>query len=113
MNNLRSSRNLEQWYLKMEQISRLEELQQVKLDLQSLQEHPGWARVRQILDQQCRLRRINVFQLHIGGLDNCFELARLQGEVAGLQYVGALVEVLIADASADVQRLLEDERKEQ
>jgi len=43
------------------------------------------------------------------GLDDAFKIAQTQGEVAGLQSLGALVDVLINDLTAEIeQRLMED-----
>jgi len=87
----------------------LEDLQQTKRDLVSLLEHRGWKHLKGLLDQQSRLRRIDAFQHRIMGLDDAFKIAQTQGEVAGLQSLGALVDVLINDLTAEIeQRLMED-----
>jgi hypothetical protein len=95
-----------------ESVTSLEDLQQYKHDLVSLCEHPGWKRLKEMLDQQCRLRRVSVFQLQPQGLDDAFKLTRLQGEVAGLQFVSTLVGVLIDDLVVEIAQRLEIEREE-
>jgi hypothetical protein len=54
---------------------------------------------------------MQVFQTQIGGLEDAFTIARLQAEVAGLQFLGALVPTLTADLEIEIQSLLEIDRE--
>lgn len=65
------------------------------------------------MDQQCRLRRVDAFQSRIKTLDDAFRTAQTQGEVAGLQSLGTLLEVLILDVTADIEQRLAEEREGQ
>jgi hypothetical protein len=89
----------------------LEDLQQYKRDLVSLCEHPGWKKIQGMLDQQSRLRRVQVFQIQPAGLDDAFKITRLQGEVAGLQFVASLVDLLVQDLTTEIEQRLEQERE--
>lgn len=65
----------------------------------------------ELVEQQCRLRRMEVFQKGVGSLDDAFKLATLQGEIAGLQTLPALLNICIEDAARDIrviQQELED-----
>ena len=46
------------------------------------------------------------------GLDDAFRVAQTQGEVAGLQSLGALVDVLINDLTMEIEQRLAEEREE-
>lgn len=72
--------------------------------------HPGWVRVKELLDQQCRLRRMEVFGLRPTGMDDCFKIAGIQGEVAGLQFVSRLVETILDDTQMQIHERLAEER---
>lgn len=68
-----------------------------------LDSSPGFKILRELVQQQCRVRRMQVFGTTIGGLDQCFELARLQGEVAGLQGLAGLHQLLLEDTIRDIE----------
>jgi len=55
---------------------------------------------------------MSVFSANIADLGVCFQLSRLQGEVAGLQFSSTLVDVLIADIDAEKQNLLTELRED-
>lgn len=89
----------------------LEALRQEKWEWEQLLKSPGWKRLSGLLEQQCRLRRLTVFSLDIDGLDKSFQVAKLQGEVAGLQFVMRLAEILMADLDTAIQAALVEERE--
>lgn len=94
----------------MESNLELESLYQCRKELQQLVEHPGWKRLEGVVQAQVILRRQEVFAKTIGGLDACFELARLRGEVGGMQAVLALPSVLVVDANASIAERLAERR---
>lgn len=63
-----------------------------------------------MLEQQCRLRRMEVFGLRPQGLDDCFKISGLQGEVAGLQFVTRLVDTVLDDVQMQIHERLAEER---
>ncbi len=92
----------------MEQDPRHQKLQELFSDrkaLKELLEHPGWKLLSSVVEQQIRLRRIELFVKELSGLDACFALAKSQGEVAGLQMLQHLVSSLIADADANISAI--------
>lgn len=91
----------------------LGDLYQQKQALQDLLRHQGYQLVKNLVETQCRLRRVQVFSTQMKGLESCFEVATLQGEVAGLQMLVRLPELMIADLeSSIVARVGEEEEKE-
>lgn len=91
----------------------LQELYRQRDELLSLQNHPGYIRVAELLEQQTRLRRIDAFGNRLDCMDKAFHVAFTQGEVAGLQFVRALVDILLADLDANIQTELQKEREEE
>lgn len=53
------------------------------------------------------------FQLQIGGFEDAFRMAKLQAEVAGLQFLGASVDLWLADLQIEIDKLLEETRKDE
>ncbi|HSW65350.1 MAG TPA: hypothetical protein VLH56_18885 [Dissulfurispiraceae bacterium] len=92
---------------------RLQGLYNNKKSLEDLQASGGWKMLKSSIDEQCRARRVSVFQNRITDLDKCFELATLQGEVAGMQFAGALLEILLHDINVDINGLLTQAREEE
>jgi hypothetical protein len=94
---------------------RLQELFLQRKQLRDLVLTPGWGLVMLAVEQQTRLRRIGLFQTDIIDLSSCFTMARVQGEVSGLQILRVLVDTLIADFDATIgaiqTELEESERK--
>ena len=99
--------------MEVDRHQKLQELYRDRKQLVELREHPGWVQIQGLLQQQCRLRRMTVFSTQIAGESDCFALARAQGEVAGLQFVGSLVEVVIADFDATINTMLTEMREEE
>ncbi|HEX6824733.1 MAG TPA: hypothetical protein VF077_00340 [Nitrospiraceae bacterium] len=89
-----------------------DDLQQTRRDLVELTNQPGWKLVKDIIDQQCRLRRIQVFGIQPSGLDDAFQLTRLQGEVAGLQFIQSLVATLLDEVQSNLDAKLAEEEEE-
>lgn len=54
---------------------------------------------------------MDAFQNRVMTLDDAFKIAQTQGEVAGLQSLGALLDVLINDITADIEQRLAEERE--
>src|SRR3990172_195011 len=90
----------------------LETLYQCKKELQALLEHPGWARLTQVVNAQVMLRRQESFARRIRDLGACFETAERSGEVAGMQAVLALPQVIITDATASIGNILAERRQD-
>jgi hypothetical protein len=89
----------------------LEQLFAEKKKFESLLEHSGWVDLQEALQGQIRLRRMQLGSSPVASLDSAFQLAHVQGEIAGIQLGKALVESTLEDIRTDIQTLLEEERE--
>lgn len=81
----------------------LEDLHDLKLDLSRLLDSSGWKAVCQIVQGQIRARRVALIENAVNSLDDCFRLARLQGELAGLQAARVLPEALVEELAFEIE----------
>lgn len=88
----------------------LEDLQNLKLALSRLLDSEGWKAFGMVIQGQIRARRVALIETRISRLDDCLEMARLQGELAGLQAVRGLPEAILEEVSIEVERRLNDAR---
>lgn len=92
---------------------RLAELQTRQHALRQLVASAGWKELREIAAGAIMSRRQAAFSTMgaIKGLDSCFEIARSGAEVAGMQFVLALPQILLDDLEADIQRAYAERRE--
>lgn len=86
----------------------LEDLRTLKLDLSRLLDSRGWQAFCSILQGQIRARRAALVETRLGRLDDCFELVRMQGELAGLQAIKGLPEAIIEELKFEIERREQD-----
>lgn len=81
----------------------LEDLHDLKLDLSRLLDSSGWRAICSVVQGQIRARRAALIESAVSSMDDCFRIARLQGELAGLQAVRVLPEALIDELAFELE----------
>lgn len=98
--------------LSKEDEGKLQECRNVVSILEDHLNSKGWKFLDGIAQEQIRSRRTASFGMRVRGLEDCFTMAALSSEVAGLLLSRQTPETLIDDAKADIKMLLEKERED-
>ena len=85
----------------------LEDERQLVHELETLLEHPGWRVLRSIMTSQERLRRNEILTGSHNGLDGLINRDKLISELAGINTVMNLPNVIIDDSKTKIGALLE------
>jgi hypothetical protein len=81
--------------------------------LQSLIEHPGWAYISRVLDNQAEYRLNAIVTNPLKGLDAALEQEYMKGEAAQLLTLRGLPTVLIEELTAAVKELRDASRRDE
>lgn len=84
----------------------LDQLLEEKKRLEAGLQTPFWKLLSEFIEAQVTMRRQAFFASRIDSLDKAFSAAQAQSEVAGLQFVLALPQVMLQDLRADIQQLM-------
>lgn len=95
-----------------EREKRIAELRQKRAWVRDLKNTPGWDFVRQYVEAQVMARRQSLFNQEIRDLENCFAIARSQGEVAGMTLAMGMAQILEDDLAATLRKLEQEGTEE-
>jgi hypothetical protein len=84
---------------------KIAELRQRRSWLREMTQMPGWQYLTELMEAQVTMRRQGLFNSSVASLDDCFTLARSQGEVSGLTLGLSLPAIAMTDLTATLQRL--------
>jgi len=93
--------------------AQLAELQARQHTVRQLVASQGWRELTVICEGAVTGRRQTAFarMAAIRSTENCFELANLGSEIAGMQFVLALPHVMLKDIEQDIQRVIVERRE--
>jgi len=87
----------------------LETLRHYKEKVERFLGSEEWKWLKGIIDNQIYLRRNVIFQHEMKGLDDCFKLAQMRGEVAGLQFLEAYLVASLEELKREIKQEMEKE----
>ncbi len=91
----------------------LETLRQSKDEVDELLKSKAWTTIVQVSENQVRLRRMELANLDVADLKDCFTQARLRGVVLGLGFLKAYFETVQQELKVEIQNLLDKEREKE
>lgn len=90
----------------------VENLQAEVSERKAFLESPGWKKHGEELQAEIRSRRTSAFQIQIRSQDDCFSMAYVTAEVAGLQLAYSYPFARLREAEMELQDRLEEDRME-